>query len=46
LKKLAEHHGLSCSHKTKSLTMCNWEKPTLAPLEIAYGVWRCTLESS
>lgn len=43
LKKLAEHHGISCSHKTKSLTLCNWEKPTLGPLEIAYGTQDATL---
>lgn len=43
LKKLAEDHGVSCSHKTKSLAMCNWEKPTLAPLEIAYGAQDASL---
>jgi ribonuclease D len=25
------------SHKTKSLTMTNWEKPVLFPAEIAYA---------
>ena len=37
LKKLAAFHRVSLSHKTKSLTMTNWEKPILHPPEIAYA---------
>lgn len=37
LKKLAAFHGVSLSHKTKALTMTNWEKPVLFPAEIAYA---------
>ena len=37
LKKLAAFYGVPMSHKTKSLTMTNWEKPVLFPAEIAYA---------
>ena len=37
LKKLAAFHGVPMSHKTKALTMTNWEKPVLFPAEIAYA---------
>jgi len=37
LKKLAAFHGVSLSHKTKALTMTNWEKPVLFPAEIRYA---------
>lgn len=37
LKKLAAFHGVSLSHKTKALTMTNWEKPVLCPAEIRYA---------
>ena len=37
LKKLAAFYGVSLSHKTKALTMTNWEKPVLFPAEIGYA---------
>ena len=37
LKKLAAFYGVPMSHKTKALTMTNWEKPVLFPAEIAYA---------
>ena len=37
LKKLAAIHGIILSHKTKSLTMTDWEKKTLTPQEVMYG---------
>ena len=37
LKKLAAFYGVSLSHKTKALTMTNWEKPVLCPAEIRYA---------
>ena len=36
LKKLAAFHGVPMSHKTKALTMTNWEKPVLFPAEIVF----------
>lgn len=43
MKKLAEHHGIVCAHKTRSLQMCNWEKPSLTPGEVAYGARDATI---
>ena len=37
LKALALANDVSTSHKTKRLTMTNWEKPTLSPPEVRYG---------
>lgn len=37
LKKLCAFHNIHLTHKTKTLTMTNWEKKTLTPQEVTYA---------